>query len=110
LFFSGFSAENAPVLAGPERPDESHLVGVGFVEDGVVDDEDAVGSLDVGLDFHRIDDLAIVVAISVTAQPGKAGIFLNFCNLAKPEHRAHRLKYVMSFPFPFVWCSQWSRT
>src|SRR5260221_10325353 len=39
------------MLARPERADEADLVGVGFVEHGVVDDQDTVGSTHQRPDF-----------------------------------------------------------
>ena len=43
--------EHPLVLARPEGSDESHRVGVRLVEDGVIDDEDAVGAADVRAHF-----------------------------------------------------------
>lgn len=45
------AADDPLVLAGPELADESHLAGTGFVEDGVVDDEDGFAAAEKRPDF-----------------------------------------------------------
>ena len=45
------AADDALVLARPEPAEQAHLGGVGLVEHGVVDDEDAIGAADRRPDF-----------------------------------------------------------